>query len=238
MIKVLISGCCGKMGAMILDCALKDKNFKVVSILEKAGHPSVGSDVSGLKVSDAAVDIKDADVVIEFTSPESTIEHLGACLQYRKAMVIGTTGLTDAHVEQIVSGSQEIPIVFSPNMSVGVNVLFKLVREASQKLSGEYKPSISEAHHVHKKDAPSGTAKKIAQIISDERGQDILGSIVSIRKDEIVGDHEVVFESPFDIITLSHSAKTREIFARGALVAAQWVVGKKNGLYSMEDIVE
>ena len=237
MIKVAISGCCGKMGAMILKLALKDNNLKVVSILEKAGHPSVGSDVSGLKVSDAAHDIKNADVLIEFTSPESTIEHLDVCLKYRKAMAIGTTGLSEEYVEKIKSASKKIPIVFSPNMSVGVNLLFKLVREASQKLSAEYKTSITEAHHVHKKDSPSGTAKKIAQIVREERGENIADAITSIRKDEIVGDHEVVFEGPFDMIRLAHSAKARDIFAQGALVAAQWVVGKKSGLYSMEDII-
>ncbi len=160
------------------------------------------------------------------------------CLQYNKAMVIGTTGLSEEHINQIRSASKEIPIVCSPNMSVGVNLLFTLLRETAQKLSEEYKASITEVHHIHKKDAPSGTAKKLAQIVKDEKGEDIFESIKSIRENEIVGNHEVVFDSPFDTITLSHSAKTRDIFAKGALVAALWVVTKKKGLFSMEDILK
>ena len=237
MTKLAIAGCCGKMGTRILEFAQQDKKLRVVSIFERAGHASAGKEMAGLKVADSLEGVKKTDVLIDFTSPESTVKNLEACLRYKKAIVIGTTGLSEEHVVLIRKAAKKIPVVFSPNMSVGVNLLFKLLRQAASKLSQDYKTSIREAHHVHKKDAPSGTAKKLAQIVKEEKGEDVLGAIESIREGEIVGDHEVVFDSPFDTIKLSHSAKTRDIFAKGALVAAQWLHKKKTGLYSMEDVL-
>lgn len=236
MIRLAISGCCGKMGQRILNLALQEKDFKIACALENKNNSSVGMEISGLKVIDDVNRIKEADVLIEFSTPEATIEHLIFCLKYKRPMVIGTTGFSQEQIGVVKSASKKIPILFSPNMSIGVNLLFKLIREASKKLSGDYKISITETHHIHKKDAPSGTAKQIAKIIKDVRKEDVK-EIKSNREGETVGDHEVIFDSPCDTIKLVHSAKTRDIFAKGAIFAAKWIVKKKNGLFSMEDVL-
>lgn len=236
MITLAISGCCGKMGARILCLALSDSAFRVVSILEQAGHPSVGSVISGLTVSDDTNQIAKADVLVEFTWPEATMQHLQRCVAAKKAIVIGTTGLSDEQRSVIKAAAKKIPIVCSPNMSVGVNLLFGLVQQAANKLSRGYSVTITEAHHVHKKDAPSGTAKQLAKII-ESVGNQKLNDIKSIRQGEIAGNHEVCFDSAQDIITLSHSAKTRDIFAQGALVAAKFIIKKKIGLFTMIDVL-
>lgn len=236
MIKLAISGCCGRMGSRITELARKDSTFAVNALIEKKGHPKIGTLWEGISITDNPDEIKNVDCLIEFTFPEVTIAHLEIALKYGKAVVIGTTGLTEEQKGLIRSASGRIPIVLSPNMSIGVNVLFKLVREASNALKG-YRVNIVEAHHIHKKDAPSGTAKKIADIIKEVSLNEV-ADIKSIREDEIVGDHEVIFDSSLDTIKLSHSAKTRDIFAEGALYAAKWIIKKKNGLFDMQDIVK
>lgn len=237
MVKIAISGCAGKMGSRILSLSSEDKDLEAVVGIEQKLNPQVGAKIGTLKVSDNPNDIKVADVLIEFTSPEATVEHLDFAVRHKKALVIGTTGLTNEQIDRIKEASKKIPVVFSPNMSIGVNLLFRLVKEAAEKLSGDYKVNIVEAHHVHKKDAPSGTAKKLAQIIKDASGREV-SDIKSIREGEIVGDHKVTFESPVDTIEISHSAKTRDIFAQGALTAAKFIAGKKPGLYDMQDVLE
>lgn len=236
MIKLAISGSLGKMGQRIFKLAEFNKEFKVVSLLERKGHSDIGLKVGSLQVTDNPDSIKDSDVLIEFTSAQATMAHLEVCLKYKKAIVIGTTALTSQQKSEIEKASEKIPVVLSPNMSVGVNLLFRLVKEATSKLSDKYKVTITEAHHVHKKDVPSGTAKKLGEIIQ-EGGRQELGDIKSIREDEIPGDHEVCFESDEDIIKLSHSAKTRDIFAQGALVAAKFIAIKKSGLFDMQNIL-
>lgn len=236
MIKIAISGCSGKMGSRILSLASEDKDLEAVVGIEQKSHPQVGTEIGALKVSDNPDDIRGADVLIEFTTPQATVEHLEFALKHRKAMVIGTTGLTEEQVSRIKEATKNIPIVFSPNMSIGVNLLFKLVKEVAEKLSKDYKVNIVEAHHIHKKDAPSGTAKKLAQIIKDASGREV-ADIKSIREGEIIGDHKVTFEGPLDVIELSHSAKTRDIFAKGALEAAKFVVNKPPRLYDMQDVL-
>ncbi len=236
MIRLAISGCAGKMGTRIFNLALDDKDLKPVIGIEQTEALKSCLKTSGFKVSDSPDDIKEVDVLIEFTAPEPTIEHLDYALKYEKAMVIGTTGLSEDQVGRIKEASKKIPIVFSPNMSIGVNLLFKLVKETAEKLSKDYGVRIVEAHHIHKKDAPSGTAKKLVQIIKDASGREV-SDIKSIREGEIVGYHKVTFESPVDTIELSHSAKTRDIFAKGALVAAKFIAGKKPGLYDMQDVL-
>ena len=185
---------------------------------------------------DAGAPISVCDCLIEFTSPEATIAHLTICEKEKKAMVIGTTGLSDEEKARIKAASSSIPIVFSPNMSVGVNVLFKIVEEAARLLGPEYGISILEAHHVEKKDAPSGTAKELARIIEAKK-TGLKVPIESIREDEIVGEHTITFESPVDLLELTHSAKTRDIFAKGALTAAKFAVKAKAGLYTMKDVL-
>ena len=150
--------------------------------------------------------------------------------------MIGTTGFQPEHIDRIKKASEKIPIVFASNMSVGVNVLFKLTEIAAEKTGMNYTINMSETHHVHKKDSPSGTAKTMAEI-AETASKTKVKNIESLREGEVIGDHTVVFESDEDIITISHHAKTRDIFAKGALVAAKFLVGKKKGLYNMQDVL-
>lgn len=236
-IKLGVSGACGKMGARILALASQDPDFKVVLALERMGHPEIGEKAAGLEVVSDTGLVSKIDGLIEFTSPEATIEHLACALKFKKAFCIGTTGLTDEQKKAVADASRKIPVVLSPNMSIGVNLLFHLAREAAASLPAAYKARITEAHHIHKKDAPSGTAKHLAEIIREARGeQDI--DIKSVREGEIIGDHEVIFEGPLDTLKMSHSAKTRDIFVQGALEAMKFVVTKKSGLYTMEDVMK
>lgn len=237
MLRIAVSGAAGKMGSRIIQLASQDKDLKLIVALEREGHPRIGELVGDVKISDDPDGIKDVDSLIEFTTPQATVEHLGFVLKYKKSMVIGTTGLSDEEKAKFEEASKDIPIVFSPNMSVGVNLLFRLVKEAGSKLAREYTVNITEAHHVYKKDAPSGTAKRIAEIIKEVSGKEVT-DIKSIREGEIVGDHKVTFDGPLDSLELSHSAKTRDIFAKGALEATKWVVGKPPGLYSMQDVLK
>ena len=222
MIKICVSGSRGKMGSRILALAKED------SALQVNGEFDIDADPEPF--------IKQCDCLIDFTAPKATMSHLSLCEKHKKAMVIGTTGLSDPEKDAIEKVSQKIPIIFSPNMSMGVNLVFGLVTEAAAMLGNEYLVSIKEAHHIHKKDAPSGTAKEIARLIKESR-PDADIPIESIREDEIVGDHTVTFEGPFDRIQISHSAKTRDIFAKGALEAAKFISKKKKGLFAMPDVL-
>jgi 4-hydroxy-tetrahydrodipicolinate reductase len=223
MIKICVSGSSGRMGSRIIELAKEDADFKVCGgfdVVEENPEQFVES----------------ADCLIEFTSPQATIEHLELCEKHKKAMVIGTTGLSDDERERVKAASSKIPIVFSPNMSVGVNLLFKMVADAARVLGTEYSVNIVEAHHVHKKDAPSGTAKELADIIKNVKS-DAEVPIESVREGEMVGEHTVTFESGVDLVEITHSAKTRDIFVKGALQAAKFVVSQKPGLYSMKDVL-
>lgn len=237
MVKIAVSGALGKMGMRIINLIGQDADLTLVVALERKGHSNIGTSTGGVKVSDNPTDIKEADCLIEFSTPQATLEHLDFALRYKKPMIIGTTGLDDQQKNKIRNSSQRISIVFSPNMSIGVNILFNLVKEAAEKLGSGYTVDIVEAHHVHKKDAPSGTAKRLAEIIKSGSGTGPR-DIKSIREDEIVGDHRVIFESEFDRIELLHSAKTRDIFVRGGLEAAKWIIDKPAGLYTMQDVLK
>lgn len=223
MIKICVSGSKGKMGARIIDFAKDDADLQV------SGEFDVVEE-------NPEAFIEDCECVIEFTTPQATMEHLALCEKQKKALVIGTTGLSDAEKAKIEEASAKIPIVISPNMSVGVNLLFKMVKDAAKVLGDEYNVEIVEAHHAEKKDSPSGTAKEIARLIKEEKG-DIKIPIESVREGEIVGEHTVTFDSSVDTIEITHSAKTRDIFAKGALQAAKFIAGKKSGLYSMKDVL-
>ncbi|MFH0877926.1 MAG: 4-hydroxy-tetrahydrodipicolinate reductase [Candidatus Omnitrophota bacterium] len=235
-IKLGVSGALGKMGSRILTLASQDRDFKIALALERAGHPQANSSVAGLVVASSAEGIKDIDVLIDFSSPQATSEHVALCLACKKPLVVGTTGLSEAQKSEVSKAAQEIPIVFAPNMSVGVNLLYALVRRAAETLPSDYSVRMTEAHHIHKKDAPSGTAKWLQQLVCQLRKQEHV-DIQSVREGEIIGDHEVVFDSPWDTIRISHSAKTRDIFAKGALAAAKFVVTKKKGLFTMTDVI-
>lgn len=236
-IKLGVSGALGRMGSRILTLASEDKDLQPVLALERAGHPQLGADSGGLRVVSDVMRIKDVDVLVEFSSPEATIEHLRSAIDFRTAMVIGTTGFTEAEKKAIARATKKIAVVLSPNMSIGVNCLFHLVREAASRLPAGYAPRITETHHVHKKDAPSGTAKFLGEIIATERKTPPV-EIKSVREGEIIGDHDVIFESPWDAITLTHHARTRDIFVLGALEAAKFVAGKKKGLFGMADVLK
>lgn len=235
MIKLGISGCFGKMGSRIAALALEDGDFNIAMLLEKAGHPKIGSKFKDILITDDPGEIKNVDCLIEFTLPDVTISHMEMALKYKKPSVIGTTGFTDEQKARLKEISKSIPLLLSPNMSIGVNTLFKLVNLGAGTLRN-YKVSIIEAHHIHKKDAPSGTAKRIAEIVKEASGKDIR-DIKSIREDEIVGDHEVVFDSAMDTIRLIHSAKNRDIFAEGALQAAKWIIKKNRGIFDIKDMM-
>lgn len=236
MIKIAVNGCCGKMGRRIIELANSDAAVEVVVGLEWSGHELIDTELNGIIVSSNKEEIAKADVVIDFTGIQPTMSLLPVAAKYKKPLVIGTTGLKINEIKQIEEVAKQIPIVYSPNLSVGVNCLFGMVKDAAQKLKG-YKVSIEETHHIHKKDSPSGTAKKIAHII--EHASDIkVDDINAIREGEIIGEHSVTFESELDTIVISHSAKTRDIFAQGAIDAAKWIVGKSSfKLYDMQDVI-
>lgn len=236
MIKLAVSGCQGRMGNRITYLALEDKAFKVTTLLEHQAHPKTHEPIYNISIQTDSSALKGCKALIEFTTPEATLEHIEACLKYKVGMVIGTTGLNDDQIKKIKAASKKVPIVFSSNMSVGVNVLFKLTELAAKKLGQNYSMKITEAHHVHKKDAPSGTAKTLAQVAEQAAGQKVQ-DIQSIREGEIIGDHTIFFESGEDLLSITHHAKTRDIFAKGALIAAKFVVKKKSGLFNMQDVL-
>jgi 4-hydroxy-tetrahydrodipicolinate reductase len=236
MIKLAICGCLGRMGQRITTFAKQDSIFILQTLLEHPNHPQIGQSNDGIIIQSDINQIKNCDVLIDFTSPSSTMENVTFCKQFGVKLVIGTTGLTGAEVEILKETAQTIPIVYSSNMSIGVNILFTLAKQLSSAAPENYTVKIIEAHHVHKKDAPSGTAKTLATIIENNSNRAV-SNIESIRQGEIIGDHKVIFESAEDVIVIEHHAKTRDIFAKGALVAAQFVQNKSKGFYSMHDVL-
>jgi len=235
-IKLGVSGALGKMGQRILALAGEDRSFVLVLALERPDHPQLGCETFGLRVGSDLKAVAGVDGLIDFSSVSAAAGHAAACAKAGKPLVIGTTGLSPEDQKAIRDAAKKIPIVFSPNMSVGVNVLFALAAQAAGQLPEGYAVRLAETHHVQKKDAPSGTAKKLAELIKARRPSAEV-PIDSRREGEVVGDHAVVFESPWDMVTLSHSAKTRDIFALGALQAMKFCVTKKNGLYDMADVL-
>ncbi len=257
MIKVIVCGASGRMGARIVNLVGKDSELELVGAIETKGHPDVGKAISSkVKIDDDLNKIIGmGDVVIDFTSPQATLSHVENVRKQRKSMVIGTTGLSDRDMKSINKASGEISILISPNMSVGVNLLFELVEEVASRLEG-YDIEIVEAHHNQKKDSPSGTAKKIAEIIAGAqkldlgkagiygrkgltgpRKRDEIG-IHAVRAGDIVGDHTVLFAGGSERIELIHRANSRDAFALGAIKAAKWIAGKPSGLYSMKDVLK
>jgi 4-hydroxy-tetrahydrodipicolinate reductase len=241
MTKVAIAGAKGRMGQALLQCA---KRIPTVTI---AGQIDVGEDLGKV--------IDDADVLIDFTFHDSTAGLARICAAHKKAIVIGTTGHTEVERKELLELGAQIPMVWTANFSTGVNVLFWLTRKAAEALGPDYDLEIVEMHHRLKKDAPSGTAKALAQILADARRQQLDESLRhgreglvgertsaeigmhSIRGGDVVGDHTVIFATPGERVELTHKASSRETFANGALRAAQWVVGKKAGIYDMQDVL-
>ena len=244
MLKIGICGICGKMGKRIAVLAGNDDEVEVSSALEWEDHPMVGKDMAsivettdtGVKITnDAEKFVKDSECVIDFTLPDPTLEHLEVCVKNGIPMVIGTTGMTEEGEKKIKEASSRIPIVFAPNMSAGVNLMFKIVKEATKALYGDFTIEVDETHHIHKKDSPSGTAKMIAKVIAEAGAEEI--PVEAFREGEVIGNHGVVFESDYETLEIRHNAKTRDVFAAGAIKAAKYVADKAPGMYSMADVL-
>ena len=236
MIKLGIAGACGKMGRRIFELASLDKDFEVNFALEKKGTSLIGKELGKIKVSSNNDGIFLIDVLIDFTVPEASEVNLDYVAKYKKALVLGTTGFNSDQLRKIEDVSKVIPVVFSPNMSVGVNVLFSLLPEIAKRLGPEYNIEIVEAHHKAKKDAPSGTAKKLAQVLAEATNKEI--PTHAVRLGDIVGDHTIIFCGNSERIEIKHQAHSRDLFALGALKAAKWVFNKPAGLYSMQDVLK
>lgn len=264
MIRLVMAGAAGRMGKAILQLASRDKAFKIVGALEQRGHavlgqdlgPILGRDLMSVKVTqDVTATLKGADVLIDFSHFSALPENLTAAVKTRTAYVIGTTGIPAATLKAIQTASQKIPIVQSPNMSVGVNLLFKLAALAGKALDESYDLEITEVHHRMKKDAPSGTALKLLEILLEVRGRDIKKDVIygregetgarekgkiavfSLRGGDVIGDHTVSFLGDGERIELVHKASSREAFARGALLASKFLAKKKPGLYHMQQVL-
>ncbi|MDP9187257.1 MAG: 4-hydroxy-tetrahydrodipicolinate reductase [Verrucomicrobiota bacterium] len=220
-VRVLLIGSKGRMGQTIVDLAKDDPKIDIVAQcdLGDAIEPA----------------IKDCDVAIDFSNAGAIEEICRIALQHRKALVIGTTGHSPEQRRLIEKSAESLAIVFASNFSVGVNALFALTRRAAEILGSEFAPEITETHHKMKKDAPSGTAKTLGEILKEALEIEI--PIESIREGDVVGEHTVCFVGPGERLELTHRAGSREIFARGALRAAQWIVGKPARLYSMQDVL-
>jgi 4-hydroxy-tetrahydrodipicolinate reductase len=235
MIKLGITGVCGKMGRRIFELASLNKDFEVQLALEKRGTPMIGKDLGKLKISSNSDGMFLIDVLVDFTVPEASEVNLDYAAKYKKALVLGTTGLSDTQLKKVEEISNVIPVVFSPNMSIGVNVLFSIVPEIAKRLGPDYNIEIIEAHHRGKKDSPSGTAKKFVQVLTDATGKEVPAH--SVRLGDIIGDHTIIFCGNSERIEIKHQAHTRDLFALGALKAAKWIFGKPAGLYSMQDVL-
>lgn len=221
--RVLLVGAAGRMGKTIVDLAERDPNIDIVAQCDL-----------GDAIETA---IKNCDVAIDFSQAGAIEEICRAALQHRKALVIGTTGHSPGQRQLIETTAQSLPIVFASNFSIGVNVLFWLTGKAAELSGTDFVPEIVETHHKTKKDAPSGTAKTLAEILNRSHDSGSPVQIQSIREGDVVGDHTIVFTGPGERLELTHRATNREIFARGALRAAGWIIGKPAGLYSMQDVL-
>jgi 4-hydroxy-tetrahydrodipicolinate reductase len=223
-VRVLLVGAAGRMGQTIVDLAQHDADKIDIVASCDMGDPIEPA-------------ISQSDVVIDFSHANAIDEVCRVAAKHERALVIGTTGHSDDQRAGISKCAQTIPIVFASNFSVGVNALFWLTRKAAELLGPEFAAEIVETHHVHKKDAPSGTAKTLAEIVKTARKIDNDIPTKSIREGEVVGEHTVAFVESSERLELTHRAGSREIFAKGALRAACWVAGKSPGLYSMQDVL-
>ncbi len=244
MVKIVISGIAGKMGKRIGALANQDKDLAIAGGLEAPSSLAIGKDIGELlaiwkinkKVeADFNKIAPSCDILIEFTDVSATLEHLEIAVKNKKAIVIGTTGLSGEAVKKIEEASKKIPVVFSPNMSIGANLMFRIAEEITRALGEDYEVEIVEAHHDQKKDAPSGTAKRLGEAVSKIKGR--MPPIHSVRLGDIVGDHTVIFAGKGERIELTHRAHSRDAFAKGALDAAKFLIGKKPGLYTMADVI-
>ena len=264
MVKIMVAGAAGRMGARIIHMIHQNPETELVGAFEYSGHKSVGEDAGSVSgIGELGIEIcgsmdeavNGADVLIDFTHPESTLANMRTAAEKGIATVIGTTGITEEGVAEIKTLAKRIPCVMAPNMSVGVNVMFKIAGEMARILGNDYDMEILEAHHRLKKDAPSGTAMRLGQILAEAMDRDLekvgvygrkgmIGErtdeeigIQTWRAGDIAGEHTVMFGGIGERLELVHRAHNRDNFARGAVRAALWITGKPAGLYDMQDVL-
>ena len=252
-INLAVTGCMGRMGQQIIKSVKKDKNFKLIAVTE---NRKINKEINGIKIDLNTEQIfKKVDIIIDFTIPKCTFQVLKIASKLKKRVVIGTTGFNKNEENFIKKFSKKIPILKAGNMSLGVNLLMYLTEIASSSLGEKFLSKIFEVHHKHKKDYPSGTALMLGKGIAKGKNKNFYnligkkylnkkkfpyGSKInfnSLRKNEIIGEHEVKFSSGKEIITLNHEAFDRALYSEGALSAAKWLMKKKSGLYSMRDLM-
>ncbi|GAA5181140.1 4-hydroxy-tetrahydrodipicolinate reductase [Niveibacterium umoris] len=262
-VKVAIAGASGRMGRMLLEATLRDPACTLAAAVDIPGSPFIGRDAGELVGMASAVAISSdvdaafavADCLIDFTRPEGTLHHLAAAQRAGKAMIIGTTGVDAAGKDAIARAAETIPVVFAPNMAVGVNAVFRLLDVAARILASGYDIEIIEAHHRHKVDAPSGTALRMGEVVARALDRDLETCAVygregvtgerpaqqigfaTVRGGDIVGDHTVLFAGLGERVEITHKASSRMPYALGALRAAQFLKGRKAGLYDMQDVL-
>ena len=252
-INLAVTGCMGRMGQQIIKSVKKDKNFKLIAVTE---NKKINKEINGIKIDLNTEQVfKKVDIIIDFTIPKCTFQVLKIASKLKKRVVIGTTGFNKNEENFIKKFSKKIPILKAGNMSLGVNLLMYLTEIASSSLGEKFLSKIFEVHHKHKKDYPSGTALMLGKGIAKGKNKDFYNLIGkkylnkkkfsygrkinfnSLRKSEIIGEHEVKFSSGKEIITLNHEAFDRALYSEGALSAAKWLMKKKSGLYSMRDLM-
>ena len=252
-INLAISGCLGRMGQQLIKSSKNNKNFKLTALTE---NKVINKKISGIKLDiNTEQAFKKTDVIIDFTVPNCTLDILKIASKLKKRVVIGTTGFTQKEENIIKKFSKKIPILKAGNMSLGVNLLMYLTEIASKSLNDEYLSKVFEVHHKHKKDYPSGTALMLGKGIADGKNKNLYNLIGkkflnkknfpygkkinfnSIRKGEIIGEHEITFSNGKEIIKLNHEAFDRALYSDGALTAAKWLINQKPGLYSMRDLL-
>ncbi len=264
MIKIAVAGAAGRMGRALIQAVRDADGMELGAATERAESSLLGGDageVAGVGkldvklVASLAEVVNDFDVIIDFTAPAATMAHLEVCLAHGKHMVIGTTGLDDAQKQALKDGADRIGIVFAPNMSVGVNLCFKLLDIAARVLGDGVDIEVIEAHHRHKVDAPSGTALRMGEVVADALGRDLKECAVygregvtgerdrqtigfeTIRAGDIVGEHTVMFAALGERVEITHKASSRMTFANGAARASGWIAEKGKGLYDMQDVL-
>lgn len=265
MIKVAITGAAGRMGRALITACQQTDGMQLVAAIERQGSSLLGADagelagVGRLDVSvsdDVSVAAQAADVLIDFTHPDVTLNNIQLCREAACSMVIGTTGFSDEQRESIVQAANDIAIVFAPNMSVGVNLCFKLLEIAAKVLGDDVDIEVIEAHHRDKVDAPSGTALRMGEVVADALGRDLKDCAVygregqtgrrdrktigfeTIRAGDIVGDHTVLFAGTGERVEITHKASSRMTFANGAVRAAKWLASRDSGLFDMQDVLD
>ncbi len=262
-IRFAIAGSSGRMGRTLIEAVMASSDGVLAAALDRPDCSYIGRDAGELVgapcgvfvTSDVEAALKGADVLIDFTRPEGTLQHLGVCRRHKVHAVIGTTGFSAEQKIAIRDASADIPIVFAPNMAVGVNAVFKLLEVAARILNQGYDVEVIEAHHHHKVDAPSGTALRMGEIVADAMGIDLAKSAVygreghtgerpqsqigfsTIRGGDIVGDHTVLFAGIGERIEITHKSASRMSYALGSLRAARFLQGKSGGLYDMQDVL-